>query len=73
MPELPRSKPRCAASPRTCSGNALPVWRSPPAPALAYSKKSAQAAGGQNIRAISRRAKYLLVDCGSGTLILHLA
>lgn len=28
--------------------------------------------GGLTIRAITRRAKYLLLDCGSGTLILHL-
>jgi formamidopyrimidine-DNA glycosylase len=27
---------------------------------------------GREIRAVSRRAKYLLVDCGNGTLILHL-
>ena len=27
---------------------------------------------GATIRAVTRRAKYLLVDCGSGTLILHL-
>ena len=27
---------------------------------------------GQTIRSIGRRAKYLLFDCGSGTLILHL-
>ena len=28
--------------------------------------------GGQTIRTLNRRAKYLLMDCGSGTLILHL-
>jgi len=28
--------------------------------------------GGATIRGLSRRAKYLLFDCGSGTLILHL-
>jgi len=27
---------------------------------------------GQTIRSLKRRAKYLLMDCGSGTLILHL-
>jgi formamidopyrimidine-DNA glycosylase len=27
---------------------------------------------GTTIRAVTRRAKYLLVDCGAGTLILHL-
>lgn len=27
---------------------------------------------GQTIRSLRRRAKYLLMDCGSGTLILHL-
>lgn len=27
---------------------------------------------GQTIRAVSRRAKYLLVDCGTGTLLVHL-
>jgi formamidopyrimidine-DNA glycosylase len=27
---------------------------------------------GQKIRSLKRRAKYLLMDCGSGTLILHL-
>lgn len=27
---------------------------------------------GLTIRALSRRAKYLLIDCGSGTLIVHL-
>ncbi len=27
---------------------------------------------GQTIRSLKRRAKYLLIDCGSGTLILHL-
>ncbi|MDE2310839.1 MAG: DNA-formamidopyrimidine glycosylase, partial [Betaproteobacteria bacterium] len=27
---------------------------------------------GQTIRSIRRRAKYLLIECGNGTLILHL-
>ena len=27
---------------------------------------------GQTIRSLKRRAKYLLMDCGNGTLILHL-
>src|SRR3989304_4311037 len=27
---------------------------------------------GRTIRSLKRRAKYLLMDCGSGTLILHL-
>jgi formamidopyrimidine-DNA glycosylase len=27
---------------------------------------------GQTIRALTRRAKYLLIDCGTGTLIVHL-
>ena len=31
-----------------------------------------QCVAGLTIRALNRRAKYLLIDCGSGTLIVHL-
>lgn len=31
-----------------------------------------QCVAGLTIRAITRRAKYLLIDCGAGTLIIHL-
>src|SRR5688572_2127163 len=31
-----------------------------------------QCVAGLTIRALERRAKYLLIDCGTGTLLLHL-
>jgi len=31
-----------------------------------------QLVAGTTVRALARRGKYLLVDCGAGTLILHL-
>ncbi|MBI2296443.1 MAG: bifunctional DNA-formamidopyrimidine glycosylase/DNA-(apurinic or apyrimidinic site) lyase [Betaproteobacteria bacterium] len=35
-------------------------------------RQLARIVAGATIRALTRRGKYLLVDCGSGTLILHL-
>ena len=35
-------------------------------------KRLAQAVAGATIRSVERRGKYLLIDCGSGTLIVHL-
>jgi formamidopyrimidine-DNA glycosylase len=35
-------------------------------------RRLAQLLAGTTVRALSRRGKYLLVDCGAGTLIVHL-
>jgi formamidopyrimidine-DNA glycosylase len=35
-------------------------------------RRLAQLVAGATIRSLARRGKYLLVDCGSGTLLLHL-
>jgi len=39
---------------------------------LPVPRRLPQLASGATIRALTRRGKYLLVDCGAGTLILHL-
>jgi formamidopyrimidine-DNA glycosylase len=36
------------------------------------SKRIAQSVAGATIRSVERRGKYLLIDCGAGTLIVHL-
>jgi formamidopyrimidine-DNA glycosylase len=39
---------------------------------LPVSRRLPQLSAGATIRSVARRGKYLLVDCGAGTLILHL-
>lgn len=41
-------------------------------PRLRWPVREDMPLAGQKILALSRRAKYLLIDCGNGTLILHL-
>lgn len=71
MPELPEVETtRCGLSPHlegaTITGMVIRNSR------LRWLIPADMPLCGQTIRSLTRRAKYLLMDCGNGTLILHL-
>jgi len=73
MPELPEVETTLRGlSPHLCGQRITGVAIRQPQLRWPVPTDLPQKLGGQIIRSISRRAKYLLLDCCNGTLILHL-
>ena len=73
MPELPEVETtRRGLAPHLVNQRIRTAVVRNPALRLPVTRSLAKRIAGTTIRAVERRGKYLLIDCGTGTLIVHL-